>query len=136
VQPLGILGDTTGHDEAGGQSFEIPLERCRQRLVEVVDVEDRQSLGRRVGAEIGEVRVAAGLHPNVGRRRAGQIRCHHGGSSAQEGEGIGAHPTIADRQQFLDPAFALFDQNSDWVGPVGRWGPFTLRAARHFPPEC
>ena len=57
---LGILGDVTRDDEAGGQPLEVPLEGSRQRLVEVVDVEDRQSLGRRVGAEIGEVRVAAG----------------------------------------------------------------------------
>ena len=120
---LRILGDATGHDEAGRQSLDVPFEGGRQRLVEVVDVEDRQSLGRRVGAEIGEMRVAAGLHANAGRWRAGQIRGHHGGGTAQEGKGIGAHPPIADRQQLLDPALALFDQDFDGVGPVGRTGP-------------
>jgi hypothetical protein len=38
---FGILGDAAGHDEAGGQPLEIPLEGSRQRLVEVVDVEYR-----------------------------------------------------------------------------------------------
>jgi hypothetical protein len=50
--------------------------------------------------------------------RTGQIRGHHGGSAAQEGEGITAHPRIADRQQLLDPGPALIDQNFDWVGPI------------------
>ncbi len=63
--------------------------------------------------------------------RAGQIRGHHCGGASQEGEGIGAHPSIADRQQLLDPALALFDQDVDGIGPVGRRRPFTLRAARH-----
>jgi hypothetical protein len=79
--------------------------------------------------------VAAGLHANAGGRRARQIRGHHRGSASQERERIGAHPSIADRQQFLDSALALFDQNFDRIGPVGRLDPFAERAARHFAAE-
>ena len=132
---LRILGDPAGHDQAGGQPLEIPFEGSRQRLVKVVDVENRQSLGCRIRAEISEVCVAAGLQANAGGRRARQIRGHHRGGASQERERIGAHASIPDRQQFLDPALALFDQNGDRIGPVGRRHPFTVRAARQFAAE-
>ena len=35
-----------------------------------------------------------------------------------------------------NPAFALFDQNSDRIGPVGRWSPLRMRTVRHFAAEC
>ena len=126
---LGILCDATSHDKAGRQSLEVPLKRRRQSLVEVIDIEDRQSLGRRIGSEIAEVSVTARLHATVGRRRVGQIRRHHGSCAAKEGEGICTHSPIADRHEFRDPALALFDQNPNRVGPVGRKNPSTMCAA-------
>ena len=45
--------------------LEVPLERGRQRLVEIVDVEDHVALRRREAAEVHQVRVAAGLHPHA-----------------------------------------------------------------------
>ena len=56
-----------GQHEARRQALEVPLERSRQRLVEVVDVEQQLALGRAVQAEVREVGVAAELH--------GQARC-------------------------------------------------------------
>ena len=48
------------HDlEAGRQPLDIPFPRARQRLVEVVDVEDHAPVGRRKAAEVAQVRVAA-----------------------------------------------------------------------------
>ena len=43
------------------EPLDVPLPRARQRLVEVVDVEDEPSLGRGVEAEVREVGVAAAL---------------------------------------------------------------------------
>ena len=77
------------------------------------------------------MRVAAGLQTNAGRRRAGQIRGHHRGGPAQEGERIGTHATVTDRQQFLYPVLALLDQDADRIGAVDGWGPISLRATRH-----
>ena len=61
----------TGDHEARGQPLQIPLPRARQRLVEVVGVEHQLPLTGRVGAEVGQVRIAAELHvqPADGRPR-------------------------------------------------------------------
>ena len=75
--PLAVLAHDAEHDlltlrlrevavaaadlEARGEALHIPLERAGQRLVEVVEVEDEIPLGRRVAADVGEVRVAAEL---------------------------------------------------------------------------
>ena len=40
------------HGEAGDQSLDVPLERPRQGLVEVVDVEDEGPVRGGVGAEV------------------------------------------------------------------------------------
>src|SRR4029077_18650422 len=72
--------------EAGRQSLDIPLERRRKRLIEIVDIEDRAPVGRRVYAEIQQVRVAAGLHPDIRRRRVREIPCHRCSSAAEIGK--------------------------------------------------
>jgi hypothetical protein len=46
---------------ACGQPLDIPLERPRKRLVEVVEVEHEVSLGRREAAEVEEVGVTTQL---------------------------------------------------------------------------
>ena len=46
-----------GDDEASGKSFDIPLEGRRQCLVEIIDVEDRGTFGRRVRTEIRQMAV-------------------------------------------------------------------------------
>ena len=59
-----------GDDHAGGQTLDVPLERRRQRLVEVVDVEHEPALRRGEDAEVQQVRVSAGLDAQTRRRRA------------------------------------------------------------------
>ncbi len=51
-----------GQDKARGQALQIPLPRGRQRLVQVVDVEDDAPFGSGECAEIHQVTVTAGLH--------------------------------------------------------------------------
>ena len=55
-----------GDREAGDEPLDVPLERSRQGLVEVVDIEDERPVRRRIDAEVGEVRVAAELRVQVG----------------------------------------------------------------------
>ena len=55
-------GDPPGQHEARHQPLHVPFERRRQRFVEVVDVKNRGAFGRGVGAEIGEMAIAAGLN--------------------------------------------------------------------------
>ena len=65
-----------GDQHADREALDVPLPRARQRLVEVVDVEDEPSLGRRVEAEVREVRVAAALHDEAGPRSGGEVGRH------------------------------------------------------------
>ena len=58
--------------DADGEPLEVPFERCRQRLVEIDDVEDGRAVPRRVDAEIRQMAVAAGLHPDAAGRRGRQ----------------------------------------------------------------
>ena len=57
---------SAGDGTAGDEALEVPLERTRQRLVEVVDAEHEPPVGRREPAEVGEVGVAAELHLQAG----------------------------------------------------------------------
>ena len=55
--------------DARHQSLEIPLPRARERLVEIVDVEDQAPLGRAEDAEVRKVGIAAALNVEAGTRR-------------------------------------------------------------------
>ena len=51
-----------GDDEAGDEALDVPLERRRKRLVEVIEIEHRAPVGGSEHAEVGEVSVTAALH--------------------------------------------------------------------------
>src|SRR5262249_41594295 len=51
----------------GGQPFKVPFPRSRERFVEIVDVENQVSLGRRESAEVHDVAITARLHAKLGR---------------------------------------------------------------------
>ena len=89
----------SGHDEAGSQPLDIPFEGPGQGLVEVVDVEDQAALRRGVGAEVGQVRVAAQLGSQPRRRGGRQVGGHHQSRAPVEGERRHQHPAVADRHQ-------------------------------------
>ena len=72
--------------DARDEALEVPFERSRQRLVEVVGVEHEVALGRRVGAEVGEVGVAVELHREAGRRGGREVLGHDPGGSPEERE--------------------------------------------------
>ena len=121
-----------GDREAGGEPLDVPLPRPRQRLVEVVEVEDEAAVGRREDAEVGEVGVAAGLDPQAGGGRCREIGRHHGGGAAEEGERRGRHPAVADRDQLRDPGDRLSLEDRDGVlAPLPGFHPAWLdRGAR------
>ena len=112
--------------EAGRQPLDVPLERRRQRLIEVVDIEDQAPVGRRVHAEIQQVRVPAGLHPDIRCRRVREIPCHRRGSAAEIGKRRGDHAPVADRYQIRHPGLGLLLENGDRVWPVRRRRPLRV----------
>src|SRR5262249_61341785 len=57
--PLAKAAVAAGDGEARRQPLDVPFERPGQRLVEVVDVEDKFSIGGSEDPEVGEIGVAA-----------------------------------------------------------------------------
>jgi hypothetical protein len=76
----------TSDDEACGEALDVPLPRGRERLVEVVDVEDDAALGRREAAKVHQMSVAASLHAETRHRRAREIHRHVERRASVEGE--------------------------------------------------
>ena len=54
--------------EARDEPLDVPLERARKRLVEVVEAEDEPPVRRSKAAEVREVRVSAELNLEAGPR--------------------------------------------------------------------
>ena len=69
-------GNPAGDGETRSKALYIPLERGRQRFVEIIDIEDRGPLGCRVGAEICQMAVTAGLHAKPGGRTGSEVGRH------------------------------------------------------------
>ena len=117
-----------GNGEAGRQPLDVPVERGRQRLIEVVDVEDQTPVWRREHAEVQQVRITAGLYPDVRRGRVREIPGHGRRRAAEIGERRGDHPAVPDRHQVRHPGPGLIFENRDRVRSVGRR--LALRVAR------
>jgi hypothetical protein len=119
-----------GNRKAGGQSFDVPLERAWVSLVEVVDVEHEATFGRLEDAEVAEMCVATQLdvEPRVGR--TSQVGRHQERAPAVERERRRHHPAIPDRDQLRNPRRRLGLQELYRVGsPVDQ--KFALGLARH-----
>ena len=115
-----------GDQHARGQALDVPLKWGGQRLVEVVDVEHEAPIRRGEEAEVEQVGVAAGLHPNVRRRRMGQIPRHRCRGSAEVRELGRRHPAMADLDHVRQAALLLLLQDGDRIRPVGRRIPLSV----------
>ena len=119
-----------GDLEARREPLDVPLPGPGQRLVEVVDVEDQLAVGRGVAAEVGEVRVAAELGPEAGRRRGREVGGHHRGRPAVEGERGDQHARVSQRHELRDPRLRLALEHVHRVGPIRRRLPVAVGRAR------
>ena len=123
-----------GHGEAGHEPFHVPLERPRQRLVEVVDAEHQPPVGRGEPTEVGQMRIAAELHLQSRARGTCQVGRHRIGRAAEEGERRDQHPPVAEGPELRHPGSRLLLQHLDGITPVGGGLPFAmLRARRQLP---
>ena len=82
AQPIG----SRGQHEGSGEALDVPFPGRRQRLVQIVDVEQQSAFGSREPAEIEQMRVAANLDMDAGGRRLGKVGRHHPRRSAIERE--------------------------------------------------
>ena len=77
---------SSGDREAGRQPLDVPLERARQGLVEVVDAEDEPAVRGGVRPEVGQVGIAAELHGQAGAGNLREVGSHQVGGAAEERE--------------------------------------------------
>ena len=119
------------HGEAGRQALDIPLERRRERLIEVIDVEDQPPVGRGEHAKVQQVSIAARLHPDISGGRVRQIPRHRRGRAAEVGKRRGGHAPVPDRQQIWYPRLGLLLQGGDRVWPVLRRRPLRVAQPGH-----
>ena len=101
--------------DARGQALHVPLPGADERLVEVVDVEDRRLLGAREEAEVRDVGIPAGLDVYAAHGRRGEVGSHDEGASAIKGESRDRHALIAQGQKRLHARLALAAQEVDRV---------------------
>ena len=103
------------------QPLDVPLPRARERLVEVVDVEDQPPLGRGEDAEVRQVRVPATLHREARARRRAQVLGHDQRRPAIERERRHEHAPVADRHQLRHTGLrlALEQRRPDRPGAAG-----------------
>ena len=121
----------SGDDDAGHQALDVPLERRRQCLVEVVEVEHERAVGGGEHAEVRQVRVATALHAQACARGARQVSGHDRRAAAIERERGDDHPPVPDRHQLGHPRRVLCLENADRVGTVSRSPPLGVGLQRH-----
>ena len=106
------------HLEAGRQPLHVPLPRTWRRLVEVVHVEEEMALGRAEDAEVGQVRIPAGLDRQSRVARGGEIGGHRKGRATVVAEGRHQHAPVSDWHELCDPGLSLRRQQVDRVAPA------------------
>ena len=109
--------------DARGEALHVPFPWSARRFVEVVDVEDRAAFRRREEPEVGDVRIAACLHLDVGCRGACEVRRHDEGTAPVERERRNRHALVAEGEQLLRARDSLALQELDGVIPVGGGSP-------------
>ena len=125
----------TRHGKARHQTLDVPLERARQRLVEVVDAEHQSPVGTRKGTEVRKMRIPAQLRVQSRPRHPRQIRRHQQRRPAIERERRHQHPPVADRHQLRHPRLRLHLQQLHRRAPQRRGLPLGVRRARHLGPR-
>ena len=123
-----------GDREARRQALDVPVERRRKRLIEVVDVEDQPPVRRGEHAEIQQVRVTAGLHPDVGLRAC--ARDPMPSALPRRGSTRTARQPSARTGSVSDPVPGCWPAPREWrpgFRPVLRRRPLRMARAVHQP---
>ena len=121
----------SGDDEARHEALDVPLERRRQRLVEVVEVEhelgDPAPRTRRSSTDAHR-RSTARASPSSG---CATDRRHDRGAPAVERERRDDHPPVTDRHELGHARRVLLLEDADRVGTVIGRRPLAVRLQRH-----
>ncbi len=124
------------HRKAGDEPLDVPLERTRQRLVEVVRIEHDTPVRSGEDPKVREVGVTAQLHVQPRARRAREIGGHDVCRPAVERERRDQHPPVQDRHELLHSRYRLLLEQLDRVETDGRRLPFAMRLPRNLGAGC
>src|SRR5208283_1563929 len=116
--------------EAGPQTLYVPLPWTRERLVEVVNVENQHSFGRGEAAKVRQVTIAACLNGDPRHRGICEVPRLNDGCAAEEFERRLSHPLILNRNQTRNSIGVRFLEQFDRVPRLGSRLPLGLRSAR------
>jgi hypothetical protein len=94
---------------------QIPLERAGVGLVEVVEIEQQPTVGRREEAEVGEVRVARQLGEQGRSRTRAEVGSHDGCRAPQERPRRLRHPPVTDGHQLGYAIGVLLAEDVDGI---------------------
>jgi hypothetical protein len=117
-------------DHARDQSFQVPFPWSRKGFIEIADVDYHIPLRCGGAAEVQQMRVPAGLHPQSRLRGRCQIGRHDAGRAPIEREGRLQHPSEADRNELRQPVLVGFNEQFDRITPILRRFPPTVRLSR------
>ncbi len=89
-----------GDENAGEQPHDVPAQRCKRRIVEVVEVEIDQPIVALVAAEVFQVQVAAdpGRWRGHGQQAFREPLIEQVSACSQKCKGIAAHRGVLERQ--------------------------------------
>src|SRR5262249_31452180 len=116
--PRGKAVFASGEFNAGDEALEIPFPWPGQRLVEIVGVEHQIAFGSPKETEVLQMRVAAQLRANAGRRRGREVSSHHHGRAANKCKGRLSHAPVANRKQLRKPRLRLLLEQLQRIPPV------------------
>ena len=117
--------------ETRGHTLHVVLERPRQRLVEIIQVEHQRPFRRRVHAEVRQVSVAAELDVQTRGRRVLEVGGHDLGRTPIERERRNHHASVTHRHQIRLPRDVLLLQQRNRIGTVRRRHPSRMTERSH-----
>ena len=112
--------------EARRHPLHVVLERTRQRLVEIVQIEQKLPLGRSEHTEIRQMRVATQLNRQARPRRVLEICGHDLRRAPVEGERRDHHPPVSHRHQIGLTSRVLLLEQADRVRTVSSRFPASM----------
>jgi len=124
-----------GQYETCAQALYVPFPWTRERLVEVVDVENQDPFGRSKAAKVRQVAIAARLYVDPRYSGSRQVSRLNDRCTTIERERRYGHPLILNGNQTRNPISVRFLEPFNDVHRLGPGLPFRLRSTRAFIPK-
>ena len=124
----------SGDGEARRKPLHVPLERSRQRLVEIIDAEHQATIRGGEDPEIREMRVATQLSVESRSGAVREVGGHDVGRATVESERRDEHPPVANRDQLREACLRLLLEQLHRVAADRGGLPVSMRRTRYLRP--